>query len=116
MCKLVLRSVKGPELINMYIGESERNVREVFERARRARPCVVFFDELDALAPPRGRDGDSAGVMDRVVSQLLAELDGLMGESEWVIRTSVIGRPNTRQGWQAGTRSCLRVAPATAPT
>jgi peroxin-6 len=56
-------------------------VREVFERARRARPCVVFFDELDALAPARGASGDSGGVMDRVVSQLLAEIDGASSAS-----------------------------------
>ena len=74
-------SVKGPELINMYIGESEKNIREVFARARRARPCVIFFDELDSLAPARGSGGDSGGVMDRVVSQLLAEVDSLSGES-----------------------------------
>lgn len=49
----------------------------VFERARSATPCVIFFDELDSLAPNRGKSGDSGGVMDRVVSQLLAELDGL---------------------------------------
>ena len=53
----------------MYVGESERNVREVLERARDAAPCVVFFDELDALAPARGAGADSGGVMDRVVSQ-----------------------------------------------
>lgn len=70
-------SVKGPELINMYVGQSEENIREVFHRARSAAPCVVFFDELDSLAPSRGRSGDSGGVMDRVVSQLLAELDAL---------------------------------------
>uniref|UniRef100_UPI00358EE02A peroxisome biogenesis factor 6 isoform X2 n=1 Tax=Myxine glutinosa TaxID=7769 RepID=UPI00358EE02A len=69
-------SVKGPELINMYVGQSEENIREVFVRARMAAPCVVFFDELDSLAPSRGHSGDSGGVMDRVVSQLLAELDG----------------------------------------
>jgi len=57
-------------------------VREVFARARAARPCVVFFDELDALAPARGAGGDSGGVMDRVVSQLLAELDGLQGATQ----------------------------------
>ena len=78
-CGLRFLAVKGPELINMYIGESERNVREVFARARAARPCIVFFDELDALAPARGSGGDSGGVMDRVVSQLLAEVDGLSG-------------------------------------
>ena len=70
-------SVKGPELLNMYIGESEANVRRVFQRARDARPCVVFFDELDSIAPKRGNHGDSGGVMDRIVSQLLAELDGM---------------------------------------
>lgn len=72
-------SVKGPELLNMYIGESEANVRRVFQRARDARPCVVFFDELDSVAPKRGNQGDSGGVMDRIVSQLLAELDGMSG-------------------------------------
>ena len=61
----------------MYIGESEANVRRVFQRARDARPCVVFFDELDSVAPKRGNQGDSGGVMDRIVSQLLAELDGM---------------------------------------
>ncbi|KAK5150600.1 hypothetical protein LTR04_006781, partial [Oleoguttula sp. CCFEE 6159] len=70
-------SVKGPELLNIYIGESEANVRRVFQRARDARPCVVFFDELDSVAPKRGNQGDSGGVMDRIVSQLLAELDGM---------------------------------------
>ena len=55
----------GPELINLYVGQSEANVRRVFQRARDAAPCVIFFDELDALAPNRGRSGDSGGVMDR---------------------------------------------------
>lgn len=76
-CALSFLSVKGPELINMYVGQSEENVRAVFARARSAAPCVIFFDELDSLAPNRGRSGDSGGVMDRVVSQLLAEMDGL---------------------------------------
>lgn len=61
----------------MYIGESEANVRRVFQRARDAAPCVIFMDELDSVAPKRGNQGDSAGVMDRIVSQLLAELDGM---------------------------------------
>ncbi|MGH0122767.1 UNVERIFIED_CONTAM: hypothetical protein FKN15_004349 [Acipenser sinensis] len=59
------KSVKGPELINMYVGQSEENVREVFAKARSAAPCIIFFDELDSLAPNRGRNGDSGGVMDR---------------------------------------------------
>ncbi|KAF9532443.1 P-loop containing nucleoside triphosphate hydrolase protein [Crepidotus variabilis] len=76
-CSLNFFSVKGPELLNMYIGESEANVRRVFQRARDAKPCVIFFDELDSVAPKRGNHGDSGGVMDRIVSQLLAELDGM---------------------------------------
>jgi len=76
-CSLNFFSVKGPELLNMYIGESEANVRKVFQRARDAKPCVIFFDELDSVAPKRGNFGDSGGVMDRIVSQLLAELDGM---------------------------------------
>jgi peroxin-6 len=75
-CGLNFLSVKGPELINSYVGESERNVRELFSKARAASPCVVFFDEIDALAPARGKAGDSGGVMDRITSQLLAEIDG----------------------------------------
>ncbi|KAJ7435381.1 AAA-domain-containing protein [Mycena galericulata] len=80
-CALNFFSVKGPELLNMYIGESEANVRRVFQRARDAKPCVIFFDELDSVAPKRGNHGDSGGVMDRIVSQLLAELDGMAGGS-----------------------------------
>lgn len=70
-------SVKGPELINMYVGESERNIRQLFQRARDCAPCIVFFDEIDALAPARGSKGDAGGVMDRIVAQLLAEVDGV---------------------------------------
>ncbi|XP_071053095.1 peroxisomal ATPase PEX6 isoform X2 [Onthophagus taurus] len=80
-CGLCFLSVKGPELLNMYVGQSEQNVREVFERAREASPCIIFFDELDSLAPNRGLSGDSGGVMDRVVSQLLSEMDGLNEEA-----------------------------------
>jgi ribosome biogenesis ATPase len=71
-------SVKGPELLNMYVGESESRVRAVFSRARASAPCVIFFDELDALCPKRGNGGDGGnGVSERVVNQLLTELDGL---------------------------------------
>jgi peroxin-6 len=88
-------SVKGPELLNMYIGESEANVRRVFQRARDARPCVVFFDELDSVAPKRGNQGDSGGVMDRIVSQLLAELDGMSdGEGGGVFVIGATNRPD----------------------
>ena len=87
-------SVKGPELLNMYIGESEANVRRVFQRARDARPCVVFFDELDSVAPKRGNQGDSGGVMDRIVSQLLAELDGMSDSQDGAGGVFVIGATN----------------------
>eukprot|EP01031_Cornospumella_fuschlensis_P037077 gene37077-45004_t len=75
-------SVKGPELLNMYVGESESRVRQVFARARASAPCMIFFDELDALVPKRstgwgGGEGSSNGVAERVVNQLLTELDGL---------------------------------------
>ena len=61
-CALNFYSVKGPELINMYVGESEKNIRDVFKKARQAEPCVIFFDELDSLAPARGHGSDSGGV------------------------------------------------------
>ncbi|XP_061678090.1 peroxisome biogenesis factor 1 [Syngnathoides biaculeatus] len=70
-------AVKGPELLSKYIGASERAVRDVFQRAQAAKPCVVFFDEFDSLAPRRGHD--STGVTDRVVNQLLTQLDGAEG-------------------------------------
>jgi ribosome biogenesis ATPase len=72
-------SVKGPELLDKYVGESERAVRVVFERARSSSPCIIFFDELDSLFPRRGSDGGSGGggVSERVVNQLLTEMDGL---------------------------------------
>ena len=71
-------SIKGPELISKWVGESEKGVREVFRKARQAAPCVIFFDELDAIAPRRGggSEGDSH-VTERVISQMLTELDGL---------------------------------------
>ncbi|KAI8070405.1 P-loop containing nucleoside triphosphate hydrolase protein [Gongronella butleri] len=93
-CSLNFFSVKGPELLNMYIGESEANVRRVFQRARDAKPCVIFFDELDSVAPKRGEKGDSGGVMDRIVSQLLAELDGMSDGSSGAGDVFVIGATN----------------------
>ena len=87
-------SVKGPELLNMYIGESEANVRRVFQKARDSKPCVIFFDELDSVAPKRGNQGDSGGVMDRIVSQLLAELDGMSSSSGNGDGVFVVGATN----------------------
>ncbi len=70
-------SIRGPELLSKWVGESERGIREVFKKARQSAPCVVFFDEIDAIAPARGsRFGDS-GVTDRMVNQLLTEMDGI---------------------------------------
>ena len=69
-------SVRGPELLSKWVGESERGVREIFRRARQASPCVIFFDEIDSIAPIRGVGGETA-VTERVVSQLLTELDGI---------------------------------------
>lgn len=86
-------SVKGPELLNMYVGESEKNVREVFERARENLPCIVFFDELDSLAPARGKSADSSQVMDRIVAQLLTEIDGL-GKKPGVFTIGATNRPD----------------------
>src|SRR5919205_3629947 len=70
-------SIKGPELISKWVGESEKGVREVFRKARQAAPCIIFFDELDAIAPTRGANFGDSHVTERVISQLLTELDGL---------------------------------------
>jgi len=77
-------SVRGPELLSKWVGESERGIREIFRRARQAAPCVVFFDEIDSIAPTRGIGGDSM-VTERVVSQLLTELDGIQALSGVVV-------------------------------
>lgn len=77
-------SIKGPELLNKYVGESEKGVREVFEKARSNAPTIVFFDEIDALATERGSGGDN-NVGERVVSQLLTELDGLENLEDVVV-------------------------------
>jgi transitional endoplasmic reticulum ATPase len=77
-------SVRGPELLSKWVGESERGIREIFRRARQAAPCVVFFDEIDSIAPTRGMGGDSM-VTERVVSQLLTELDGIQALSGVVV-------------------------------
>lgn len=76
-CNLKFMSVKGPELLNEYVGQSEDNVRKVFEKARQSSPAIIFFDEIDSLVPNRGQAGESGGVMDRIVSQVCAEMDGI---------------------------------------
>jgi transitional endoplasmic reticulum ATPase len=70
-------SIKGPELLSKWVGESEKGVREVFRKARQAAPCIIFFDEIDAIAPVRGGEFGDSHVTERVISQLLTELDGL---------------------------------------
>ncbi|KAF9460743.1 P-loop containing nucleoside triphosphate hydrolase protein [Collybia nuda] len=76
-CGLNFISVKGPEILNKYIGASEKSVRDLFERASAAKPCILFFDEFDSIAPKRGHD--STGVTDRVVNQMLTQMDGAEG-------------------------------------
>jgi len=76
-CSSNFISVKGPELLTMWFGESEANVREIFDKARGAAPCVLFFDELDSVGTARGSSlGDAGGAGDRVLNQLLTEMDG----------------------------------------
>ncbi len=70
-------SVKGPEFLNKWVGESEKAVRETFRKARQAAPCVIFMDEIDSIAPERGKGGSDDGVTERVISQMLTEMDGL---------------------------------------
>lgn len=84
-------SVKGPELLNMYVGESERAVRQVFQRGRNSAPCVIFFDEVDALCPRRS--GHESGASVRVVNQLLTEMDGLESRQQVFIMAAT-NRPD----------------------
>uniref|UniRef100_M8CP09 Cell division control 48-D-like protein n=1 Tax=Aegilops tauschii TaxID=37682 RepID=M8CP09_AEGTA len=87
-------SIKGPELLTMWFGESEANVREIFDKARQSAPCVLFFDELDSIATQRGgRVGDAGGAADRVLNQLLTELDG-MNAKKTVFIIGATNRPD----------------------
>jgi transitional endoplasmic reticulum ATPase len=86
-------SVKGPELLDKYVGESEKGVREIFSKARENAPTVVFFDEIDAIATERGQNTGESGVSERVVSQLLTELDGLE-TLEDVVVVATTNRPD----------------------
>ncbi|HYG00680.1 MAG TPA: CDC48 family AAA ATPase [Candidatus Saccharimonadales bacterium] len=83
-------SIKGPELLSKWVGESEKGVREIFRKARQAAPCIIFFDELDAIAPTRGGDHGDSHVTERVISQFLTEMDGL----EILTNVVVIGATN----------------------
>lgn len=92
-------SVKGPELLSKWVGESERGIREIFRRARQAAPCVIFFDEIDSIATARGgglggeMGGGSSGTNDRVISQILTELDGI-SELHGVVVLAATNRPD----------------------
>ncbi len=86
-------SVKGPELLNKFVGESERAVREVFRKARQASPCIIFFDEIDSVAPVRGGSIGDAHVTERVISQFLTEMDGLE-ELRNVVIIAATNRPD----------------------
>merc|ERR1719206_808007 len=93
-CQANFISIKGPELLTMWFGESEANVRDVFDKARSAAPCVLFFDELDSIAKSRGGSGgDGGGASDRVINQILTEMDG-MGSKKNVFIIGATNRPD----------------------
>ena len=86
-------SVKGPELLNAYFGGSEANVRDLFDKARSASPCILFFDEMDSLARARGSGGGSSDTSDRVINQLLSEIDGI-GSGKTLFIIGATNRPD----------------------
>jgi transitional endoplasmic reticulum ATPase len=93
-CSANFISIKGPELLTMYFGESEANVREVFDKARSSAPCVLFFDELDSIGVARGNSvGDAGGASDRVINQLLTEIDGV-GAKKNIFFVGATNRPD----------------------
>jgi len=93
-CQANFVSIKGPELLTMWFGESEANVRDIFDKARAAAPCVLFFDELDSIAKARGGSGgDGGGAADRVINQVLTEMDG-MGAKKNVFIIGATNRPD----------------------
>eukprot|EP00047_Mylnosiga_fluctuans_P001518 m.220706 g.220706 ORF g.220706 m.220706 type:complete len:805 (+) comp10438_c0_seq1:924-3338(+) len=93
-CQANFISIKGPELLTMWFGESEANVRDVFDKARAAAPCVLFFDELDSIAKARGgNSGDGGGAADRVINQVLTEMDG-MNQKKNVFIIGATNRPD----------------------
>ncbi len=93
-CQANFISIKGPELLTMWFGESESNVRDIFDKARQASPCVLFFDELDSIAKARGGSlGDAGGAGDRVINQMLTEMDGI-GKKKNVFIIGATNRPD----------------------
>ncbi|KAI9504576.1 P-loop containing nucleoside triphosphate hydrolase protein [Coemansia spiralis] len=97
-CQANFISIKGPELLTMWFGESEANVRDVFDKARAAAPCVMFFDELDSVAKARGNSaGDAGGAGDRVLNQILTEMDGMNAKKN-VFVIGATNRPDQIDG------------------
>merc|ERR1719482_2590410 len=93
-CQANFISVKGPELLTMWFGESEANVRDLFDKARQASPCVIFFDEMDSIAKARGSGGGGASEAgDRVINQILTEIDGV-GARKSVFVIGATNRPD----------------------
>uniref|UniRef100_A0A8D3BPG6 Transitional endoplasmic reticulum ATPase n=1 Tax=Scophthalmus maximus TaxID=52904 RepID=A0A8D3BPG6_SCOMX len=93
-CQANFISIKGPEMLTMWFGESEANVRDVFDKARQAAPCILFFDELDSIAKSRGGGaGDAGGAADRVINQILTEMDG-MSDKKNVFIIGATNRPD----------------------
>ncbi|XP_053273206.1 transitional endoplasmic reticulum ATPase [Pleuronectes platessa] len=93
-CQANFISIKGPEMLTMWFGESEANVRDVFDKARQAAPCILFFDELDSIAKSRGGGGgDASGAADRVINQILTEMDG-MSDKKNVFIIGATNRPD----------------------
>jgi transitional endoplasmic reticulum ATPase len=86
-------SIKGPELLSKYVGESEKAIREIFRKAKMAAPCIIFFDEFDSIAPSRGRHTSDSGVSEKVLSQFLTELDGLEVKKD-IIVIAATNRPD----------------------
>lgn len=87
-------SVKGPELLNMYVGESEKNIKNIFDKAKNNSPCVIFFDEIDSLCPKKSKNSDQSNIMDRIVSQFIIEIDEGNSKSEPVIIVAATNRPD----------------------
>merc|ERR1712087_924378 len=92
-CQANFISVKGPELLNMWFGGSEANVRNLFDKARAASPCILFFDEMDSIARARGSGGGSSDTSDRVINQILSEIDG-MGSGKTLFIIGATNRPD----------------------
>lgn len=93
-CSMNFISVKGPELLNMYVGESEKNIKNIFEKAKRNLPCVIFFDEIDSLCPRKSKNSDQSNIMDRIVAQFIIEIDEGNSNNKPIIIIGATNRPD----------------------